>query len=50
MKYEIIQNRELFIVFEDEKPISYHYSLIAAEIYIKKLEYVYLMKILMNDY
>ena len=49
MKYEIIQNRELFIVFEDEKPISYHYSLIKAELYIKKLEYIRLMKIIMTD-
>jgi len=51
MKYEIIQSRELFCVFEDNnKLISYHYSLIDAEIYIKKLQYVYLMYLLKNDY
>jgi len=50
MKYEIIQSRELFCVFEDDKLISYHYSLIDAEIYIKKLEYVYLMYLINNDH
>ena len=51
MKYQIIPSRELFIVLdENDKFISYHYSLIKAELYIKKLEYIYLMHLLMTDY
>ena len=50
MKYQIIHARELFIVLDDDdKFISYHYSLIKAELYIKKLEYIRLMKIIMTD-
>ena len=50
MKYRIIQSRDIFILYEEDKVIGYYKTFELAEDKIRNLEYVQLMHLLMNDY
>ena len=50
MKYRIVKSRGLLIVYEEDKIISYHYSNQEAEEAIRQMEYIELIRVLMNDY
>lgn len=50
MRYTILQSRAIYIVYEEEKLIKIFYSLKEAEAYVRKLEYIDLIKLLMTDY
>ena len=50
MRYYILKSRELYIVYEGEKVIAYYYNLVDAQTKIRKLEFIDLMYLLMNDY
>jgi len=50
MKYKIVRSRGLFIVYEEEKIICYHYTYQDAEEAIRRMEYIELMHVLMTDY
>ena len=50
MRYTIIQSRAIYKVYEEDKLIKIFYSYKEAEEYIRKLEYIDLIKLLMTDY
>lgn len=50
MRYTIIQSRAIYVVYEEDKMIKIFYSLKEAEEYVRKLEYIDLVKLLMTDY
>jgi len=50
MKYKIVRNRDLFIVYEEEKIIKYYYTYQDAEEFIRRTEYIEMMYFIMNDY
>ena len=50
MRYTIIQSRAIYLVYEGDIMLKIFYSLKEAEAYVRKLEYVDLVKLLMTDY
>ena len=50
MRYTIIQSRAVFIVYEGNEILKIFYSYNDANAYIKKLEYINLIHLLMTDY
>ena len=50
MRYTILSSRGIFLVYEEEKILKIFYSYKEAEEYIRKLEYIDLIKLLMTDY
>jgi hypothetical protein len=50
MKYKIVRSRGLFIIYEEDKIIKYYYTYKDAEDEIRRMEYVELIHVLMNDY
>ena len=50
MRYYIIKSRNLYLVYEGFNLIAYYDNLKEAELKIKKLEFIDLIYLLMNDY
>ena len=50
MRYNIIQSRAIYIVYEEDTLIKIFYSLKEAEEFVRRLEYIDLVKLLMTDY
>ena len=50
MRYQIIQTRGLFIIYENDIIKSYYYTYKDAEAEIRRLEYIDLLYLLMTNY
>ena len=50
MRYQIIQTRGLFIIYENDIIKGYYYTYREAEEQIRRLEYLDLMYLLMTNY
>ena len=50
MRYTILQSRAIYLVYEEDTMLKIFYSLKEAEAYVRKLEYIDLVKLLMTDY
>ena len=50
MRYTILSSRGIFLVYEEKKILKIFYTYKEAEEYIRKLEYIDLIKLLMTDY
>ena len=50
MRYQIIQTRGLFIIYENDIIKGYYYTYREAEEQIRRLEYIDLLHLLMTNY
>ena len=50
MRYQIIQSRGLFIIYENGIIKGYYYTYKEAQEEIRRLEYIDLMYLMMTDY
>ena len=50
MRYTILQSRAIYIVYDGDTMLKIFYDYKEAEAYVRKLEYIDLVKLLMTDY
>jgi hypothetical protein len=50
MRYKIIQSRDKYIVYEEDKILKIFHSYNDANAYVQHLEYINLIHLLMTDY
>ena len=50
MRYTILQSRAIYIVYDGNTMLKIFYDREEAEAYVRKLEYINLVKLLMTDY